>query len=129
VVSMEAQSHILVVDDQAAELGLLREMLSRMSDECQVDTALSAEEALEKVRARHYDLILTDLGMPDVSGIALTKAVREKDPQTVVVWITAYGCWQFRKEAERLEVYSCLDKPAGMARIRKTVRQALHSRR
>jgi two-component system response regulator YesN len=124
---MGALSHILVVDDEIVQLFVLQEMLSRASDRCQVETASSAWEALDKVRETRYDLILTDLRMPGMSGVALTEAIRALDPQTIVVWITAYGCHPFRREAERLGVYWCLEKPVGMDRIHETVREALRT--
>jgi DNA-binding NtrC family response regulator len=125
---MEAQSRILVVDDEAVQLFVLREALSRVGKACQVEIALSAGEALDKVNETRFDLILTDLGMPDMDGIALTEAVRAMGSEATVVWITAYGCQQFAVEAERLGVYLCLDKPVRTARIRETVQEALRAR-
>jgi DNA-binding NtrC family response regulator len=124
---MEAQGHILVVDDEMVQLYILQEMLSRVGEGCQVETALGAQQALDRVRETHFDVILTDLGMPGMDGVALTEAVRALDPDAIVIWITAHGCHQFSKEAERLDVCTCLDKPVKMARIRETVRKALNT--
>jgi two-component system response regulator HydG len=103
-------------------------MLSRIGGGFRVETASSAREALDKVRETRFDLILADLRLPDMSGVALTEAVRALDASTTVVWITAYDCFRFRGEADQLGVYSCLDKPVGMDRIGETVREALCSR-
>jgi DNA-binding NtrC family response regulator len=124
---MGAQSHILVVDDEKVQLYILQEMLSRVSDGCRVETASSGRDALDRVRENHFDLILTDLGMPGISGVVLTEAVRALNPDTIVIWITAHGCYRFSREAERLDVRTCLDKPVKMARIRETVCKALHT--
>jgi DNA-binding NtrC family response regulator len=90
-----------------------------------VESAASGEEALGQIGETHYALVLTDLGMSGVDGVALTEAIRLRDPETVVVWITAYGCHRFRQDAERLGVVHCLDKPVTLDRMRRTIHQAL----
>lgn len=126
---MGTASHILVVEDQAIQCALLQRMLSQIETGCQVEMALSARDALEKMHKTHFDVIVTDLAMPEMHGIAFTQAARELDQQVGIVWITACGCQQFSQEAKRLGVHSCLDKPARMDHIRATVRQALENAR
>lgn len=123
--SMGVPSHILVVEDEPVQRFILQKALSREGNDCRVDTASSAQEALDKAKETHFDLILTDLGMPNMDGVALTEALRAHDAGAAVVWITAHGCDRFQKDAKRLDVYSCLDKPARMEHIRETVRAAL----
>jgi two-component system response regulator HydG len=124
---MRTQKHILVVDDQPRLCLVLHRLLSREGSGWQVETVSSAWEALERLREAHFDLILTDLMMPEMNGIALTRAVRALDDQISVVWITAASCARYSQEAGRLGVHACLDKPARMDQIRATVREALET--
>jgi CheY-like chemotaxis protein len=125
---METQKHILVVEDEAAQRYVLQRTLSRIGDGCQVEVAANGEEALDKIRETSFDLILTDLYMPAMGGVAFTEAVRALDPRTAVVWITAHDCHLFSREAERLGVRSCLDKPVRIEHIRETIRRSLPER-
>jgi DNA-binding NtrC family response regulator len=123
--NMTAQRNILVVEDETRQRFVLKKVLSRGNGARRVETASSAEEALSKVHETSFDLILTDLSMPGMGGIAFTEAVRALAPQTTVVWITAHGCHRFRGEADRLDVSACLDKPMRVDRIRETIQEAL----
>jgi CheY-like chemotaxis protein len=122
---MKVRNHILVVEDEPAQRYILQRTLSKIDDGCQVEVAANGEEALDKVRETSFDLILTDLGMPKMGGVAFTEAIRDLAPRTIVVWITAYDCYLFESEAERLDVQCCLDKPLRVEQIRETVRQCL----
>jgi DNA-binding NtrC family response regulator len=122
---MRTQKHILIVEDQPRLCFVLDRILSQEGSGWQVEAVSSAQEALERLQESHFDLILTDLIMPEMNGIALTRAVRALDDQISVVWITAASCDRYSQEARRLGVYSCLDKPARMHQIRATVREAL----
>ena len=59
---------ILIVDDEKAILNLLRRSLSRIGGELDVDVAISAEEGIQKIQNTPYDLIITDIKMPRMSG-------------------------------------------------------------
>jgi YesN/AraC family two-component response regulator len=118
---MAEQRNILVVDDETRQLFVLKKVLSGGDGERWVETASSAEEALNKVQQTSFDLILTDLSMPGMGGVAFTEALRALAPQTTVVWITGHGCHRFKREADRLDVAACLDKPMRMDRIREVV--------
>ena len=69
---------ILVVDDEPSIQGLLVEALAR--EGYKVDTAASGSSALAKIEKRHYDLIISDLKMPGVSGVDLYERIRETHP-------------------------------------------------
>ena len=125
--SMKKSKRILVVDDDERVLLVVHDALMRLGCEFEIATARNGREALEKVREAPFDLIITDLRMPDVDGIALTEAIREIDLEVAVIWMTAYGCHTTRAEAARLAVYRCLDKPVEIGEIRDAVRQALRA--
>jgi DNA-binding NtrC family response regulator len=98
-----------------------------MSNGYEVVTAEDGRDALDRVKATPFDLIITDLKMPGMGGVELTEAIKAVDASSVVVWITAYGCHKMHDEARRLSIYDCLDKPVKIARIRQVVREALES--
>ncbi|HEY6333792.1 MAG TPA: response regulator [Blastocatellia bacterium] len=83
--------HILVIDDNPANLKLVCDVL-----ECEgfdVDRAFDAEAALEKARASRFDLVLTDVGLPGMDGLALTRILKSDDAtrQVPVVALTAFA--------------------------------------
>jgi DNA-binding NtrC family response regulator len=116
---------ILVVDDEETVLFILRGALSLLGNGYEVVTCLGGLEAMEKVRVKPFDLVITDLSMPDMGGIELTTAIKDLNPETAVVWITAYGCYNVCTEAVRLGVQGCHDKPLEVHEILDIARQAL----
>jgi DNA-binding NtrC family response regulator len=116
---------ILIVDDEERVLFVLRNILNKLRDSCQVTTAHGGEAALDVAREMSFDLVITDLIMQNTDGVQLTEALQELMPDVAVIWMTAYGCRQFRKDFERLEVYRCVDKPLEIHEVRQLVRKAL----
>ena len=84
-----SKGRILVVDDEAD----IRESLETLLDleGYSVELAQNATEGLRKMESGHYDLVLLDLMMPDRSGMEVLKEVRERDTETPIIMITAYG--------------------------------------
>lgn len=116
---------ILIVDDEERIRFVLQQALATFDDGFEVETAGSAEDALRKVRARSFDLIISDLIMPDMDGIEFTERIRELESGSAVVWMTAYGCQSFEHEVERLGVYACVEKPLEIQGFRELARQAM----
>ena len=121
----DVKKRILIVDDQGSVLFVWREAMAELGSECQVTTTQSGLEALEQLIEMPVDLLITDLKMPDLDGIQLAEYVALYSPRTVVIWITAYGCYELEDEATRLSVYDCLEKPLKVGQIRRVVREAL----
>jgi CheY-like chemotaxis protein len=121
-----SDGRILLVDDEERVLFVLEIALRSLGSEYRIVTARSGEEALKRLREGGIDLMITDLSMPRLGGIELTKAVRESGAETRVVWLTAYGCRERHDEARRLHVFSCLNKPVEISEIRRVARDALN---
>jgi len=128
-VEMGEHKRILGVDDEARVLFVLRHALARVIEQYEVETASDGREALQKLAEMNFDLVLTDLRMPDLGGIELSREVRAHSPDTAIIWMTAFGSYSVAAEAEELRVDSCLDKPVKIDRIREAVRDALERRR
>ncbi|MFN4761821.1 ATP-binding protein [Gillisia sp. Q332] len=80
--------NILVVDDESSQLALSKELIKSVGMNC--DTAADGAEALTKLESRKYDLVLTDIQMPEVDGFQLVKAIKEspKYAQTPVLAVS-----------------------------------------
>jgi two-component system response regulator HydG len=117
---------ILVVDDDDANRVTLERLLRREGYE--VHHAASGRDAIETLRARAIDLVLTDLKMPGMTGLDLLRAVRAIDPDVEVVVMTAYGTVETAVEAMKDGAYDFVAKPLKRIELVTTVRKALEKR-
>ncbi|MCS7281173.1 MAG: response regulator [Desulfobacterota bacterium] len=113
---------ILIVDDNTETVSLLREYLRDEADT--VDGARDGIEALERYKNHRYDLIITDLSMPGMSGIELIQKIREIDDLTEFVIITAYASIDTAIDAVRLGAFDYLIKPFRLEELRVIVKNA-----
>jgi DNA-binding NtrC family response regulator len=116
---------ILIVDDEERVLFVLQNALTKLENDFEVVTAETGQEGLRKARDMAFDLVVTDMIMPDMDGIEFTEEVRSLPSEPAVLWMTAYGCPSFEREAERLGVYRCVEKPLEIHEFRKIVREAM----
>ena len=100
---------VLVVDDEEPLRQLLAVILRDRG--YQPRTVGSAEDALKELAARDYDLVLTDVRMPRMDGIALTRAIQERQPGATVIVMSAYGSHDDAIEAMKAGAYDFLPKP------------------
>ncbi len=114
---------LLVVDDEPQMLIAINETLRRQG--YRVTTAGSGMEALLRLKERYYQLVLTDMRMPEVSGLDLLKKVKTLSPQTPVVLLTAYGTIQNAVDAMRHGAFDYLLKPFSSESLESVVRRAL----
>ena len=94
------KGRILVIDDEADIRESLETLLSL--EGYSVELAQSANEGLRKVESGNYDLILLDLMMPDRSGMEVLREVRQRDRETPIFMLTAYGSVERAVEALKL---------------------------
>lgn len=118
---------ILVVDDEEGSAFLLGENLTELGPDCVVETACSAEEALEKIHVTPFDLVITDFRMPGIDGLQLIESLRTTHPHTRSILITAYGSPNVEKRALRLGVYRYITKPFLIEDLLDSARDALES--
>ena len=103
------KGRILVVDDEADIRESLEALLSL--EGYSVELAASAGEGLRKVESRDYDLVLLDLMLPDRSGMEVLREVRERDRDTPIFLITAYGSIPVAVEALKAGASDYFSKP------------------
>ncbi|MAQ14327.1 MAG: DNA-binding response regulator [Sandaracinus sp.] len=118
----ESPITVVVVDDEDSNLTSLRKIFQKGG--MRPLTAASGQEALELCRQHHVQVVLTDLMMPQMSGIDLIKALRTVAPDVEVVVMTAYGTIETAVEAMREGAYDFVEKPLKRMPILKAVRQA-----
>lgn len=104
-----SEPKILVVDDDEALRQLVARRIERL--ELDVDRANDGAHALQLISEGDYDLIVTDIYMPDVTGIELMEAAKEEDPHTQVIVISASATVENAIEALNLGAFSYLTKP------------------
>lgn len=122
------RSKILVVDDEMKMRRVLQMMLQKEGYE--VVTAKNGEEALQKVEEENFDLVVTDMKMPGLSGIDLLKKLKEKDEwipviEMPVIMITAYGTVETAVKAMKQGAYDYLLKPFEKDEIKIVISNAL----
>jgi two-component system response regulator AtoC len=124
---MLRQSRVMVVDDDAETLALLREVVAK--EGYQVEIAEDAETALRRLGEWQPDLVITDIHMPGMDGLALLAAVREKAPDILVILLTAYGSLKTAVDAIKAGAFDYLSKPFVVDDIRLVVRRALEHKK
>jgi DNA-binding NtrC family response regulator len=122
---MVVRKRILIVDDDPMVLFVFHDTLKDLGDAYDIVTTQSGLKALNEIEDKPFDLVITDLNMPDLGGVELTEAIRQKSPDTAVVWITAYGCHSVSAEAAQLDIQGYYDKPLEVDEILEIARRAL----
>jgi len=120
-------ARILVVDDEAGVRDSLRRALVRQGHS--VDDATAVGEAVRKLEAASFDLLLTDIRLKDKSGLEIVTFARQNRPATRIVVMTAFGSVDVAVEAMRLGADDFLEKPFRMEAVTHRVERALESGR
>ena len=124
---MTADARVLVVDDEDR----VRKLLTRLLQEegCRVQVASSGREALEALEREAYDLVLTDLTMPGMSGMDLLSEIREKWSEMSVILVTAFGTVESAVEAMHKGAFHYITKPFKLDEVRIFTQRALQEGR
>jgi two-component system response regulator PilR (NtrC family) len=118
---------VLVVDDEQS----MRELLAIMLRQAGYDVAVAdgGEAAVEALKTESFDLVVTDLRMRKVDGLAVLRAAKEFSPRTVVLVVTAFASTETAVEAMKLGAYDYVTKPFKLDELKLTVSNALERRR
>jgi DNA-binding response OmpR family regulator len=120
-------AYILVVDDEGAIRYSISKTLQRVG--YQVHTASSGEEALEMMERQEYDVVLTDIRMPGLTGVELLARIKEQAPDSVVILLTGYASLETAIESLRLGAHDYLVKPSSSHDIRDSVAEGVERAR
>jgi len=118
---------ILVVDDEEIIRDLLHDFLTARG--YQVDTVVTGEDAVINIRKKHYDLVITDLMLPGMSGLDVVRELRAIAPETCIIVVTAYGSFETAIESIRDGAYDYITKPFNLESLEVSVQRALEYKR
>ncbi|MCZ6679058.1 MAG: response regulator [Candidatus Poribacteria bacterium] len=116
--------HILAVDDEPRILGAIVEYLS--IDGHTVEIAENGREGLSKFAASWFDVVITDLAMPDMNGDALAAAIKKEAPEEPILLLTGFAEMLEVVEEKPEGVDMVVSKPVTLANLRKALAEIVH---
>ncbi|MBL7555778.1 MAG: sigma-54-dependent Fis family transcriptional regulator [Bdellovibrionaceae bacterium] len=120
------KAKILVVDDEESIREFLEIMLRKEGYE--ITLAEDGQKAKEMLQKKSFDMIISDLQMPNMTGIELLKYVRQDFPEIIFMMITAFGTTETAVEAMKMGAYDYLTKPFKIDEVRINISNALRSK-
>jgi len=117
---------ILVADDEPNIRRVLEAMFSK--DGFTVLTAENGKRAVDIASTNTIDILISDLIMPDMTGVEVLRSIKELQPECAAIMITAYGTIKTAVEAMRLGAYNYITKPFDIDEVRVQVKKALENR-
>lgn len=118
---ISAAKRLLIVDDEETLTFTLYQTFIDAPIDCEVLTASTGEEALKIYNKSHFDLVITDIAMPGISGLELLTNIKSRNKSTKVIVITAYGSPERREEARKKGADHYEEKPFDIRELRSLV--------
>ena len=122
-----ATEKILVVDDEKTVCESVNKIFSRKG--YTVDDSLNAKEAMEKIKKTSYDLVITDMKMPEMGGLELLEIIKDYYPELEVILITGYPSADTEEKATKLGAADYIPKPFTPDEIIEIAEKALKKRK
>ncbi len=122
---MQESKRLLIVDDEETLTFSLYQTFIFSQNNYEVVTAASAEEALNKMQDNPFDLVLSDISMPGMSGLQLLDHIRKLYPHTAVIIMTAYGNEERKEEAIAKGAIHYIEKPFEIKEVKRLVMEVL----
>ena len=117
---------VMIIDDEEVVLEGLKHMIDWNDLGCEVsDTAMSAEEGIEKIKKQTPDIIITDIRMKSMTGLEMIEAVSDRLKNTKVIIMTAYRNFEYAQTAIALGVVEFILKPTKLGSIKAAVRKSV----
>src|SRR5947209_17812659 len=123
-----SEARVLIVDDDLALLQALPQALRLRMAGVTVETADSGAAALDRIAARDYDAIVTDIKMPGMDGLELLAEIRTRWPDTPTLMITGHGEHDLVVHALRAGAYDFIQKPIDRDYLVAVLRRAIEMR-
>jgi len=124
--SSRPQPRILVVDDEPHVVQIFQDLLAQRGYE--VESSSNGDDAIVKVTAGKFDLVLTDINLPGVDGLEVVRAAKAADKDTCVILITGYASTTTAIDALRQGAYDYITKPFDLWETAKAIERGLESR-
>jgi DNA-binding NtrC family response regulator len=123
---LQEGTRILVIDDDASVRNMLSIVLKKGGYD--VSSADSSEAALKRLKNEAFDLLISDIKMPGISGIDLLRKIKAISPEVPVIMITAYASTNDAVEAMKLGAEDYVSKPFDLEELKRTIEKSLHKR-
>jgi DNA-binding NtrC family response regulator len=127
VILGESVRRILVVDDEENTRIGLTKLLAHEGFE--VESACNGIEALDHLKQRRVNLVISDINMPDMNGLVFLRELSRRFPSTNVIMITAYGGVESYLEAMNLGAFEYLHKPVRLDELRSVMKKIFNGGR
>lgn len=115
---------LLIVDDEDKVRNMLQRYFRGFG--CEVDTASNGKEAFDMICRDRYDILISDIHMPELDGVDLLRAVRQKHPYLHAIMMTGYVKQENVLACMRLGAYNCVFKPlTDLTELRESVEDAV----
>ncbi|MHB1325154.1 MAG: response regulator [Thermoleophilia bacterium] len=116
-------SRIMVIDDEKIVGDMAK--ISLEEEGYEVETFLNAEPALNRLREKAFDVVVTDLKMKGIDGLEVLRTVKQLHPETKVIMITAFADLDVAIEAIKGEVFDFFPKPVRIRDLKESIHKAL----
>jgi len=116
---------LLIAEDEDTLSFFLRQSLEDATPPFMVEVVDAGDKALKKILTDKFDLIIVDLRLPDMDGLALIRAVRQFDPFMKVIVMTAYGSPETEREVRRLGIHGYVTKPFVIEDMKRMISQIM----
>jgi two-component system, OmpR family, aerobic respiration control sensor histidine kinase ArcB len=128
VVKKDAATRILIVEDNQIAAKSLQGIITRACSQCSCDRAENGQQAVKMAKENRYDLILMDIGLPDIDGIEVTKQIRATNnlqiTQVPIVALTGHGSnWERKEEALAAGMQGVFSKPLSSSALESLMQQ------
>ncbi len=114
---------VLIVDDEPSVSEVIGVMIE--SPNIAVETALNGLEALELIRTKKYDCIISDIRMPEMSGIEMARELRKMNCKVPIIFVTGFANTKLINECWSLGAFDFFNKPLDAEEIKNAVNKAL----
>jgi CheY-like chemotaxis protein len=126
IIKNGGEARILVIDDEETVRDVLSQILSQIN--YRVTTAKNGEEGFRLFKEGEFDMVLTDLGMPGMSGWEVCKAIKKMNPRTPVGMITGWGVMVDQVKMDESGIDFLIPKPFQFNQISRVVGEAVASK-
>jgi len=123
---MDTKIKLLIIDDEDIVLKSCLRILK--NDDYEIDTAYSGDEGLGRTKEKDYDIVITDLKMPGLSGMEVLATLRKNKPEVTVIIFTGYATVENAREALKMGAFDYIPKPFTNEELRTVVDNAVKSR-
>lgn len=123
---MAAHKKVLIVDDdEDLTWGIAKNLINK-NNSFEVQCVNSGDQALNLMKKKRYDLVVSDIRMPGRNGLQLILDIRKKYPKTKIIIMTGYGSQEIQEEADKRGSFFYIEKPFEIGYLKQLIYEALN---